>query len=55
MPEMDGIRTTKKIREMEKGLKTCSIIAITAHAQKVTGKIFIIRNGQYIAKPINFE
>ncbi len=57
MPEMDGIRTTKKIREMEKGTrKHVPIIAITAHALKGDREKFLLSGmDRYIAKPINFE
>ncbi|HHX17949.1 MAG TPA: response regulator, partial [Clostridium sp.] len=57
MPEMDGIETTKRIREMENGTyEHVPIIAITAHALKGDREKFLLSGmDSYIAKPIKFE
>jgi len=54
MPIMDGIETTKKIREMENGKSHIPIIAVTAFAIKGDKEKFI-ENGMdgYISKPIS--
>ena len=54
MPIMDGIETTKKIREMEKGQEHIPIIAVTAFAIKGDREKFIEAGMDgYISKPIS--
>lgn len=54
MPIMDGIETTKKIREMEKGTEHIPIIAVTAFAIKGDREKFIeVGMDGYISKPIS--
>lgn len=57
MPKMDGIQTTRKIREMEKETKEhIPIIAITAHALKGDKEKFLASGmDRYIAKPVELE
>lgn len=57
MPEMDGIETTRRIREMEKRTDShVPIVAITAHALKGDRKKFLTAGmDRYIAKPVKFE
>jgi two-component system sensor histidine kinase/response regulator len=50
MPEMDGIKATRKIRKID---KTIPIIALTAHAMKGDKRKFLSEGmNDYISKPI---
>lgn len=57
MPEMDGIETTRKIREMEGGYyKEVPIIALTANAVSGIREMFLEEGmNDFIAKPINMK
>ncbi|MDQ2086627.1 ATP-binding protein [Herbivorax sp. ANBcel31] len=57
MPKMDGIETTRRIRELEKGIGNhVPIIAITAHALKGDKEKFLSCGmDRYIPKPVEFE
>lgn len=53
MPEMDGIETTKRIRQMEKAKAHTPIVAITAFAIKGDRERFIsLGMDEYLSKPI---
>lgn len=56
MPEMDGIETTKKIREAEGDHKHTPIIALTAHALHGDRERFLkLGMDEYLAKPIQMN
>jgi len=57
MPNMDGVQSTKKIREYEKKVnKKTPIIALTAHAMKGDREKYIKEGmNDYISKPINSD
>ncbi|HOV14857.1 MAG TPA: response regulator, partial [Spirochaetota bacterium] len=58
MPEMDGIETTIKIREIEKNknLKNIPIIALTAYAMKGDrDKCINVGMNDYVSKPIRVD
>jgi CheY-like chemotaxis protein/HPt (histidine-containing phosphotransfer) domain-containing protein len=54
MPGMDGIETTRKIREM--GFKAVPVIALTANAADGLKEMFLARGfNDYLTKPIEFS
>lgn len=54
MPEMDGLATTVKIRELEKEETRIPIVALTAHAANEKKMALLIAGmDDYISKPIN--
>lgn len=56
MPEIDGIDTTQRIREMEGDVKHIPIVAVTAYALKGDKERFLsIGMDEYIAKPVRME
>jgi len=57
MPLLDGIETTKRIREDEKGKKVrIPIIAVTANAMKGTKELCLAAGmDSYITKPLRSE
>ena len=57
MPEMDGIETANRIRELEDSYyKDVPIIALTANAINGAREMFIEEGlNDYIAKPINMK
>lgn len=56
MTEMDGITTTKKIRELPGAISKIPIIAVTAHSSmKDREKCLASGMDDYIAKPINIH
>ena len=56
MVDMDGITTTKKIRELEGKVSKIPIIAVTAHSSmKDREKCLAAGMDDYIAKPINIH
>ncbi len=56
MPEIDGIDTTQRIREMEGEVKHIPIVAVTAYALKGDKERFLsIGMDEYIAKPVRME
>ena len=56
MPDMDGIKATKIIRELDTQVNTIPIIAVTAHSSmKDREKCLASGMNDYIAKPININ
>ena len=54
MPEMDGIETTQKIREIGEKYRELTIIALTANAVKGAREMFLANGfNDFIAKPID--
>ncbi len=54
MPVMDGVETTKRIRNLEDGSRHTPIVAVTAHAL-ASEKRHLLESGldDYVTKPIN--
>jgi PAS domain S-box-containing protein len=56
MPEMDGLETTKRIRERESTAKHTPIIALTAYALQGDRERFLnIGMDEYLPKPVRME
>lgn len=56
MPEIDGIDTTHRIRQMEGGTKHIPIVAVTAYALKGDRERFLaLGMDEYLAKPVQIE
>lgn len=56
MPEMDGLKATQKIRELEGEVKSIPVIAVTAHSSmKDREKCLAAGLNDYIAKPISIN
>jgi len=56
MPTMDGIETTKRIRDLESDVKNIPVVAVTAHSSmKDREKCLAAGLNDYIAKPISIN
>jgi PAS domain S-box-containing protein len=56
MPEMDGLETTRRIRELEADYATIPIVAVTAHALKGDRERFIAGGmNDFIPKPVDMQ
>jgi CheY-like chemotaxis protein len=56
MPEMDGIETMQKIRELGGHLATLPLVALTGSGQENAREMFISKGfSDYLSKPINME